>query len=216
MDESCYKNILKCMDIKQSCNKTIIRKPFNLHLYFVENDNIDVYNELKRIEDFNFDNIFLYLKDEQYFYGELLDYIESKNIVIINKLNKNSDVTYENIFVDYVITDLLEHITNNVDNYRKIKTIFYTKKCEDDILVLKSLLPYTKFIKVTYLLGEHIGIHDNNMYVKSFSDENFYFTDANELIDYFIKYKLLTYEKCVECNDSILCVSNMLESCIYD
>ena len=222
-----YSNILYLLTIRENTRYDLNNNPVTLHIYFDNRYDSVEFNELNKIE--NISNIFhkkyIHLFNNQWFTNDLYDYCMSNNYNIIYELEDMNQIQnnkpYSHISIKDENINELEHIIKlcSETNMKKLYITPEIRLSSNKNLYRKNIdelsIKYTNkdfyVIFNDYLQGQHIGIdRDNNIFLKE-NTENFYFKTNNSLeqIIETIKMRMIStkiiHEKCMNCEDNILC-----------
>ena len=218
-DNNIYSNILKCMIEREKYNKRNCFKQLNLHLYYDETT--FNYEEILKLEQFKD----IFYKKYLYVYNcdiinDLCEYLTINGFEIVYLIKSEKELEYgykQHILIEITDSNIqnmnnIFEMTKNVSaqkNYFILNT--KNKRIKKEYLAKLGNIIDSKgtceIINRSYLLGEHIGIDENNKFYMLLNTEKFYPTKRKSFKDYYIKSNILS-SKCINCKTCLYCITN--------
>ena len=212
-NDDVYQNALRCLTKRDTLNKTIVNKPTTLHLYY--NDKCFNFDELRKLESLTFDRRFVYVNNYD-IVGTVGSYLQSHNYEIVYVIGGVEDVFGYKMNMFFNVTD------DNIDSLESIVERLsqaHTKclYCHLTTNKQRTMKKYYRVLKknscirdVNYLLGEHIGVDENQFLYMKLNDAVVYETKKKTFQDFYVSHSYLS-KHCMGCDKKMFCISHTLE-----
>ena len=224
LNDRVFQNVLKCLSQREMLNKRYIVSPSVLHVYY--DDATFNMDEFKKLEQFSFDKKYFYIIDCD-IVGEFKLYLQMMKYEIVHLVNPTDRAVNEKTHIhismskEDSIEDLEECLESHI-NLRTKKVYICTRNKSKSFLeryfdVIKT---YSEkydipIMDVNFLIGEHIGVDDNDeLYMKT-NTKYIYQSESKFFLDYFMEYMFLN-KHCLNCDRDLMCATNTLEDgCLW-
>ena len=218
-NDKIFQNVLKCLEQREKFNKTYFVSTSALHVYYdPEKFNFD---EFKKLEQFSFDKKYFYTVDYD-FVGELKLYLQMMKYEIVHIVKPTDRAVNEktHIYIALGMNDSLADLEECIISHANIRTkkIYISTQNKKkgflqkyfDIIKKYSEEYNIPIMDVNFLIGEHIGVDNNDTLYMKTNKKNIYQSEDKTFLDWFVEHMFLN-KHCLNCDNDLLCATNTLD-----